>query len=408
MTTLTPRRTRFRYDAVGDDGNLVSGTIKAASRAEARQRLSVHRLSLTSLDETPGLLQTEVTPERLSRSELEGFVAQLAVFASAGVPLTTALGVIAEETDGRLLRHTATDLADRLTAGQTLGDAVDAHDRVLPTHVRGVLRSAEATGDLTSALVGLHQHLERQAASRRRLMAALAYPAVVASLSVLTMAILAGFALPRFSALFAELGVRPPLVARVTQRASDVFAASWPLIVASGAASMAGAAWWITSLRTRRQRQQLLWRLPIIGRLVQWSMLERTCRVLALMTASGVSLPAALDVAVEVSHHDIVRTRLATARDAIMRGEPVMTALDSTGMLTSAARQVLNVGERTGTLDRQLAVAADLVAGELDRRLQRLTALVEPAMIVGVGLVVAAVAVSLVTTMYGLTGQMNT
>jgi type IV pilus assembly protein PilC len=408
MTTVTSRRTRFRYDAVDDQGEVVTGMVRASTRAEARQRLSVHRLSLTNLDDAPGFLNTSVTTERLARRELEGLVAQLAVFAAAGVPLPTALDVIAEETDDRVVRRTATDLADRLTTGQSLAQAVDAHDRVIPHHVRGVLRSAEATGDLTTVLVGLHQHLERQAASRRRLVAAMVYPAVVAALSMVTMVILAVFALPRFSTLFAELGAEPPWVARGTNALVGQVAARWHLVLVGGGVSTAGAMWWLTSSRTRAQRQRCAWRLPVVGRVVRWSHLERTLRVLALVTSSGVTLPAALTVALEVGHHDVMRRRLTMVRDAIMRGEPVMTAFDSSDLLTVSARQVLHVGERTGTLDRQLAVAAEVVAGDVDRRVLRLTALVEPAMIVAVGLVVAAVAVSLVTTMYGLTGHMNT
>jgi type IV pilus assembly protein PilC len=408
MATFTPRRTRFRYDAIGHDGIPVSGTVRAVNRAQARQRLSVHQLTLTTLDDAPGVLNTEVTTERLNGEHLEGFVAQLAVFTAAGVALPTALEVIGDETDNRLVRRTARDLADRLTAGQTLGDAIDAHHLVIPGHVRGVLRSADTSGDLSSVLSGLHRHLERQAASRRRLMAALLYPAVVATLSVVTMVILAGFALPRYAALFAELDAPAPFVVGVTQTITATVSKWWPLLGALGLLAGGTATWWLRSARTQVQRQHVAWHLPIVGPLLRLSLLERTCRVLALVTASGVALPTALDVAIEVSHHDIMRSRLITARGAIVRGEPVMAALDATGLLTSSARQVLGVGDRTGTLDRQLSVAADLVAGDLDRRVQRATALVEPAMIVAVGLVVAGVAVSLVTTMYGLTTQIST
>lgn len=407
MTTVISRRSRFRYDAVDDHGDIVSGTVRAATRSEARQRLSVHRLSLTSLDDAPGLLSTSVTPERLGRRELEGLVAQLAVFAAAGVPLPTALEVIAEETDDRLVRRTATDLADRLTGGQTLAQAVDAHDGVIPHHVRGVLRSAEATGDLTTVLVGLHQHLERQATSRRQLVAAMVYPGVVATLSIVTMVILAVFALPRFSSLFAELGAEPPWIARTINTAVEQVTTRWIMVVVGGGLVAAGGLWWLTSPRTRAQRNALVWRLPVAGRLVRWSQLEHTLRVLSLVTSSGVTLPGALAVAIDVSHHDVMRRRLTSVRDAIMQGEPVLTAFDASGLLTVGTRQLLHVGERTGTLNQQLAVAAEMVAGDLNRRVQRLTALLEPAMIVVVGLVVAGVAISLVTTLYGLTTSVN-
>jgi len=407
MATLTTRRSRFRYDAVTHDGTFVTGTVRATTRAEARQRLSVHQLIPNGLHDAPGLLTTDLTDDRMGRRELEGFIAQLAVFASSGVALPTALAVIAEETEDRVIRATATDLAERLSAGETLGDAVDAHERVLPTHVRGVLRSADSTGDLTSALTGLHRHLERQAASRRRFATALVYPGVVAVMALATMAILAGFALPRFAVLFTELGASPPLPVRATNRLGSVLSRWWPMLITAVIAAGVAGAWWVRSPRTRDQRDRLLWRIPGLGRLIRLMMAERLCRVLALVMSSGVAIPAAFEVAIEVSHHRVMRDRLTRARMGIVQGEGIMAALDTTGLLTGSVRQVLSVGERTGTLDRQLMVAADLLAADLDRRLHRVTALLEPALIVAVGLVVAGVAISLVTSMYGVVEQLG-
>lgn len=407
MTGLVGRRSRFRYDAVTPDGTPVSGTVRATTRAGAREQLSVHRLVLTSLDDAPGLLQTEVTAERLRHRDLEGFVAQLAVFTSSGVPLPTALLVIADETEHRLLRRTASDLAQRLTAGETLGDAIDAHADVLPTHVRGVLRSADASGDLTRALAGLHEHLERHAASRRRVVTALVYPGVVAAMAVVTMGVLAGFALPRFAALFTEMGAQPPLITRVVTRCGQLLQTWWAAVTALVITVIVGATWWVRSPRTRDQRDRLVWRLPGAGHLLRTALAERLCRVLALTTSAGVALPTALDVAMDVTAHTVVRRRLEAARAQILEGGDLMTALEVSALFPTAARQILSVGVRTGTLDRQWAVAADLLAADLDRRLHRLTALLEPALIVVVGVVVAGVAVSLVTSLYSVVGQLS-
>jgi type II secretory pathway component PulF len=408
MPNLSLRGARFRYDAVTGDGRPVSGTVRATTRARAREQLSVHRLELTSLDDAPGLLQTEVTTERLRHRELEGFVAQLSVFTRSGVPLPTALLVIAEETEHRLLRRTATDLARRLTAGQTLGDAIDAHADVLPTHVRGVLRSADASGDLTRALTGLHTHLERQATTRRRLVTALVYPGVVAVMAVVTMGVLAGFALPRFSTLFTEMGAEPPWVTRIVSSGTRLVAAWWPIMTAGMVTSAASGMWWLRSPRTRHQRDHVWWHVPGVAPLVRVALAERVCRVLALTTSAGLALPHALEVATDVSHHTLVRRRLQTTRDRIIEGVDLITAIETAGLFPSSVRQILTVGVRTGTLDQQWGVAADLLAADVERRLQRLTALLEPALIVVVGVVVAGVAVSLVTSLYGVVDQLGT
>lgn len=404
---LTTHRSRFRYQAVDPDGRTVDGFIRAATRAQARQRLSVHQLIPTALDDAPGLLQTDVTAERLDHRRLEELVAQLAVFASSGVPLPGALLVIADETEHRLLRRTATDLAERLSTGQTLGDAVDAHAQVLPSHLRGVLRAADSTGELGTTLTGLHEHLQRQAVSRRRLVTALVYPGIVAVMSVVTMGVLALFALPRFATLFAELGADPPLITRVMASVGRQATTWWRALAAVTLLVTVAAVWALRSPRLRPRRDRLLWRLPMARTVMRLAMAERTCRVLALAASAGMPLPVALQLAIDVSHDTVVRDALRRAHGRIVQGDDVVAALDGTGLFPQTARQMIVVGERTGTLDRQLGVAAEWLAGELDRRLHRLTALLEPTLIVVVGVVVAGVAVSLVTSLYGVVEQIG-
>jgi type II secretory pathway component PulF len=144
----------------------------------------------------------------------------------------------------------------------------------------------------------------------------------------------------------------------------------------------------------------------VIGRIQRLSLTERVCRTLGLLLDAGVALPDALSTAAHASHHVWIEDRLERARDRIVAGDDVVVVLAETGLFTSAVHQILAVGERVGRLAPQMDVAAELIGTELDRRLQRVATLAEPVLVVVVGLIVAGVAISLVSSIYGVVGEL--
>jgi type IV pilus assembly protein PilC len=231
---------------------------------------------------------------------------------------------------------------------------------------------------------------------------ALTYPAIILVMAIATVVILVGFVLPRFTAFFKEFDAELPLPTKMLLDFSDFIQTYWYAIL-GGAAVLIGAL--VMFLRTdagKRAKDKLFLRLPLIGDVVRYAVIERFCRIISAMMKAGVPLPEAMQAAIEGANNKVYEDGLVVIREQMLEGEGMAGPIVNSGLFPAAATQMLKVGEETGTLDAQLDSAAAYYARELDYKLKRLTSLAEPAVIVFMGVVVGFVAVALVSAMYGV------
>ncbi|MDQ1698899.1 MAG: type pilus assembly protein PilC [Frankiaceae bacterium] len=353
------------------------------------------------------LMQFEITAKKVKRKDLMHFSRQLAVFVTAGIPLLDAFDAIASEMSNKHFREILTDVRDKLSEGWTLSQAVRVHDEAFPDFYVGMLESAELTGHLDTTLDQLGDYIERDLEARNKVMSALLYPLIVMGLACVTVAILTLYVLPKFKTLFHSLNAKLPLATRVLLDVADWVGTYWYVVVAIPVV-IALALWYAVSTeRGKVVRDRTLLRLPAFGGIVQFALLERFCRILSAMTAAGVALSQALEVAIGATNNRVYQSRLLAAREGMMRGEGLAGPMAQTEIFPSAARQMMAVGERTGTMDQQLETAASYFGRELDYKIKRFTALFEPAVLIFVGVVVGFVAVALVSAMYGIYHQVK-
>jgi type IV pilus assembly protein PilC len=224
-------------------------------------------------------------------------------------------------------------------------------------------------------------------------------------MAVVTVAILTVYVIPQFKTLFDELDADLPLPTRLLLGVTGVFVDYWYIWVLLVVLVLLSVFWMQTQPNGRRVRDRLLLKAPAVGGIVEYSVLERFCRILSSMVTAGVPLPDALTVATNATNNAVYREGLDVAHDRMVKGEGFSAPINDTGLFPGAARQMFRVGEETGTLDQQLETAAIYFDRELDMRIKRFTSLFEPAIILFVGLVVGFVAIALVSAMYGLLGQ---
>jgi type IV pilus assembly protein PilC len=398
---------KFKYSAVGPDGANVSGVEVAESRAQARIALSRRNLDVIDLAEKKSLLALEITKKKVPRKELMHFSRQLAVFIKAGIPVIEGLEVIAEDTGHKVFQAAIAEMIEGLRAGMTFADAAGSQPHAFPPYYLGILGSAELTGNLDSVLEQLAEYIERDIEARQKVISALIYPAVVAASSVVAVLILVTYVLPKFEDFFEGLDAELPLPTRILMGGTQ-FLGDWWFALAGGIVAI-GLLIFIT-LKTERgklSRDRMLLRAPVLGDLIRHALLERFCRILASMVSAGVPLPEALQVTSDATNNRVFRSGLTSARESMLRGSGLAEPLAATGLFPAAARQMFRVGENTGSLDKQLQTAATYFDRELDFRIKRFTGLFEPAVILGVGLVVGFVAIALVSAMYGIYGQVE-
>lgn len=343
-------------------------------------------------------------PRRAKPQIVVLFCRQLASFVRVGVPVTTAIETFAEQAPNKLLRGAYLSIATDLRRGVRLSDAFAAHPKVFPRIVSDMVRSAEATGNLDVVLRQAAKHIEREASARAKVRAAMTYPIIIFSFAIVIAMGIVVFVLPKFRDLYSSLGVKTPGILDALLNFSAYLTAHG-LAIAIGvliAVVLLGLV-----LRTdegRYVRDGVFLRIPVINRLLQAAMTERFCRTLGDMLAAGVPISQTYAVVIDNVGNRVYRRALAGVGPSMAAGQGMFRPLQAAGVFNPAVIQMFRVGEETGHLDTNLAEAADMYEEEIDYRIKRLTAFLEPAMIVFVGLIVGFVAITLITSIYSLAG----
>jgi type IV pilus assembly protein PilC len=398
---------KYAYVAVAPDGQPATGVEKADNRSAAELALYDRQLREIRISEKKSFLQAEISGPRVKRDDLMNLSRQMAAFVRAGLPILEAVHTIGEEADNSSVRRIMNDIEDGLRSGERFSDCLDRHPKVFPDFYRGIVRSAELTGELDVVLARLAVYIERDLEARRKIKAATIYPAVILVMSIVTIVVLAAWVLPKFKVFFKSLNAKLPLATRMLLAVTD-FLTSWWWALGVGAAAIGLIVFAV--LRTQRGlygKDRLLLAVPVLGETIRFALVERFCRILASMVNAGVALPEALRVASESLKNRVFVRALLAANEAMLEGQGIATPLARTQLFPTTAVQMLRVGENTGTLDAQLEVTAQYYETELDYKIKKLTSLFEPIVIVVMGALVGFVAIALVSAMYGIFNQVH-
>lgn len=403
----TPTVSSYRFSALDANGQKVTGVQKAPTAGAAHVALLERGYQPLEINLKRSIWQFEITQEKVPRKEVMNFTRQLAVFIHAGIPIMDALDVIAEETPGKLMKRVIGEMVDALRSGDSFATAAAAHPEAFPNFYLGILESAELTGNLDAVLGQLADYIERDLKARGKIKSALVYPAIVAGMSVVTVIVLATFVLPRFVVFFKSLHATLPLTTRMLMSVANVFGHFWYAIVLGVLGLVVAFLAMRRAPGGRAILERVILRLPVVGELSRTAILERVCRILASMLRAGVDLPRAMAVTAESANNTRYKLALEAVRADVMEGQGLSGPLAATKLFPGAARQMIRIGEETGTLDQQLEVAAEYYDRELESKLERATALFEPAIIIVMGVVVGFVAVALISAMYGIYNQVH-
>ena len=398
---------KFAYVGVALDGNEVKGTHRAASRADAEVSLYERQVRHLRVTEKKSILQYELSGPRIKREAVMHLSRQIAAFLRAGLPILEAVHTIGAENENSSVRRMMHEIEDGLRSGERFSECLDKFPKVFPPFYRGIVRSAELTGELDTVLARLSGYIERDLEARRKLKSAMMYPLIVSAMSMVTVLILAIYVLPKFEDFFADLDAELPLPTRILMAITGFLGDWWWAI---GGGSVALVVLFIAITRTRGgkyARDALLLKVPVLGETIQYALVERFCRVLASMVSAGVSLTEGLAVTTEAMRNRVYMQRLGEVSEQMLEGQGIAAPLARTGLFPGTATQMLRVGEDTGSLDTQLEVTAEYYETELDYKIAKLTALFEPIVIVAMGLIVGFVAVALVSAMYGIFRQVD-
>ena len=397
--------TRFRYQAVGADGVAVKGEVESISEAAARSFLVHSNLEVQTVTRArKKFAELEISKQRVKPSEIMHFSRQMAAFVRGGIPITDGLEVVAEGT-GNKRREVLLGMREAIAQGVQFSDALEEHGDILPPYYLGIIRSAELTGRLDTALEQLSMYMERELETRNKIKSALTYPLVVLVMAAVTVAILTTWVLPKFATFFNSLKTKLPLSTRMLLSLATFSKYYWWVYVI-GVVLFAATVLYLWKASSGRQlRDRMVLKIPILSDVVLYSVIERLCRILSAMSRAAVPLPDAMAAAIQGANNTVFERNLQSAQERMLEGEGLAGPIADTNLFPRAAVQMIRVGENTGTLDQQLDNASNYYSRELDFKLTRLTTLFEPIVIVLMGIIVGFVALALVQAMYGIYGS---
>jgi type IV pilus assembly protein PilC len=398
---------KFAYVAVTPDGQQVKGKTRATSRGDAEVALYGKEFRDLRVKEKKSILQYEISGPRIKKSDVMHLSRQIAAFLRAGLPILEAVHTIGAESESSSVRRMMNEVEDGLRTGERFSDCLERYPKVFPGFYRGMVRSAELTGELDTVLARLAVYIERDLEARRKIKSALIYPTAVAVMSIVTVVILAVYVLPKFKAFFEDLDAELPLPTRMLLAVTD-FLGAWWWALGGGLGLVLLLGFVITRFHWGKYaRDAFFLKIPVLGETIRYSLVERFCRVLSSMVGAGVNLTDALAVTTEALRNRVFIKRLGKVSDAMLEGEGISGPLARTHLFPGTATQMLRVGEETGSLDDQLRVTAEYYEVELDYKIKKLTSIFEPMVIIVMGLIVGFVAVALVSAMYGIFSQVD-
>jgi type II secretory pathway component PulF len=336
-----------------------------------------------------------------SRRDLAIAFQSIAALVGAGVPLERAVAATEPLTRGPL-RRTLAAARDELRQGKSFAQALAAGRGTVPGVVLGMIRAGERGSQLDRALQHVATHLEQEAELVARVRQALAYPLLLAVAGTASVLVIGTVVVPRFADLLSDFGQELPLATRLLLAGSSFLSHFWIPLIALAAVVAWAAATWLRRPGGRLRLDEALLSLPVVGSLRHSLATTRVVRSLGGMLGAGLPLLAALDAAREAAGDEAVAARLARGRERVAGGAPLAASLEREAAVSHGALLLLAVGESSGQLAPMALRAGDLAAQEAERGLKTLVTILEPALIIAFGGLVAFVAAALLQAVYSL------
>lgn len=398
----------FAYRALDASGQRVAGREDGATARAVERLLATRGLYPLEVERVRpsasahGAGGNAGTPLVSRQGDVSQAVATLAELLDAGLTLDKALGVAAE---GALRSDVSSALRTarrHVREGGRLHVAFERHPRIFRPVAVGLVRAGERGGHLADAMRRLAEHLERERSLRSRLLSALIYPSILVTVGAGVLVLLVFWVLPRFVELLGTAGAELPRSTALLLGTSAWLGSAWPVLLLVGAAVVGGVAVWRRTPDGRRHSDALLLAVPVVGRIRLDRASAHLARTLASLAASGHPLVPSLGTAARAAGDVAVGARIRTVQESVRRGRPLSAALRETGGFPHLLPRLVEIGEETGELERLLDRVAALLEDSVERRLERLVAMVEPALILTFGVVIGLVAVALLQAIYGV------
>ena len=395
----------FSYDAINAQGLESSGVIHAPDLSNAREQLQARGLLPQSLREkaAAGEQSARTAFKKVKPKSLQIFSRQLATMIEAGVSVVAALVTLEEQTDDKYLKEVIVDVRSDVEGGVVLSRALSRHPKVFNRLFVAMVEAGESSGTLDTVLDRIAMQIEKETAIKRRVKSAMVYPTVVLTFASLVLVFMLLFIVPVFVKVFDSLGGTLPTPTRIVMGASNGLRAYWYLIFPAIGLGIWGIRRFKNTEVGRQRWDRIRLRLPMkIGDVVQKIALARFSRTLSTLMSAGVDIITALEITGGTAGNYVIEQALVHAREQVHEGVPISGPLADDPVFPPMVSQMVKIGEETGELDKMLSKVADFYEDEVDASIASLTSIIEPILMIGVGVMVGTIVISMYLPMFKL------
>lgn len=400
----------FEYRAVNDKGKKVTGIITAEGPSSARFKLTQSRVFPVELKEVSsetrgsqfeGLQLWFGRLKRIDPVLVSGCMRQLATLISSGLPLVDCLGTLADQVEHPRLKRKITQIREKVIEGSAFYQAMSEHPDVFDAVTVNMVRAAESAGGLDAILKRLADFSERSLRTRKKIAAAMTYPLFLLMIAGVIMIFLMTFVMPKVIGIFKGMELALPWSTRILILFTD-FASQWWWLVALCSVGCGGIMIWFVKGPGAHACDRFRLRVPVMGRLHRKSVMARFTRTLAVLLRSGLPLVQSLEIARLSLGNKVVEEAVEQATKQVEEGADFATPLKLTGHFPPLIVQLLRAGEQSGELEAMLEKAADIYDEEVNMDIGSLTSLLEPVIILVMGIIVAFVVMAVLLPIFDM------
>jgi len=384
---------QFTYTARDAKGQMQQATIEAPNRDEVMNQLKKQKLTVVKVDEGPA--NEKKKGGKISMRDIVIFTRQFSTMINSGLPLVQALSILAEQSENPALADITKQVVYDVESGNTLADALRKHPKAFNELYTNMVAAGEAGGILDTILLRLATFIEKNDALVRKVKGAMIYPGVIMTVAGGAISVLLIFVIPTFQKMFGEAGIALPLPTQIVIGMSKFLRTRGYLVAIGAYVGFQAFKRYKATSNGALQIDKLMLKMPVLGDVIRKSAVSRFTRTLGTMISSGVSILEGLEITAKTSGNRVVMDAIMESRASIAGGDTISAPLKKSGVFPPMVISMINVGEQTGGLDEMLTKIADFYDEEVDAAVSGLLAMMEPLMIVFLGIVVGGMVVAM-------------
>jgi type IV pilus assembly protein PilC len=394
------------YQVRNNAGQSTSGALAAGSLDEASRLLRKEGLVILSLrEESAGdvnVARRQGPPKKIKRDDVIFFATQLAVMVDTGVPLTEALETIVEQTDHTGMSVMLRDIADQVSSGVEFSAALAKY----PKHFSGLfvalMKASEASGTMGQMLQRVSEYMEDERDTIKKVRGAMTYPVCMLSFCVLVIVALLVFILPRFKSIYEGKGEALPLPTQMLISFSDFIVGYWPGLIVGIVAAIVGGWYYFRTPAGQDMKDTIKLRLPLVGGMYRKACLARSLRTMATMVSTGVTMLDGLAITAQVAGNVHYRRIWENLAERVKEGSTLSDQLFDSDLVPRTVAQMISAGEKTGRLGQVMNRVAKFCEDDLKVAIKTVTNMIEPVMIIVMGLIVGGIALALLLPVFSI------